>query len=358
MTKAHSFPAIQVSGLAKSFGRTRALDGLDLRVEAGEVHGFLGPNGAGKSTTLRVLLGLLRADRGTAQVLGRDPWQDAVEIHRRVAYVPGDVTLWRNLSGGEVIDLYGRLHQGSGAKRLPWTGGGGRHQGSGAKRLPWTGGGGRRAGGLDADRRSELLERFELDPTKKGRTYSKGNRQKVALVAAFASDVDLLILDEPTSGLDPLMEEVFQSCVAEERDRGRTVLLSSHVLSEVEALCDRVSIIRKGRTVESGSLGELRHLTRTTVVAELAGPPTGLDGLAGVHGLAVQPLRGGGCRVRLQADTDRLGAVLGPLGAAGLRSLTSTPPTLEELFLRHYQDDLRPDARQRDGARAGGTVSR
>ncbi|MER6050793.1 ABC transporter ATP-binding protein [Streptomyces sp. BHT-5-2] len=331
MTKAHSFPAIHASGLAKSFGRTRALDGLDLRVEAGEVHGFLGPNGAGKSTTLRVLLGLLRADRGSAQVLGKDPWQDAVEIHRRVAYVPGDVTLWRNLSGGEVIDLYGRLHRSGGAKR---------------------------PAGLDAARRSELLERFELDPTKKGRTYSKGNRQKVALVAAFASDVDLLILDEPTSGLDPLMEEVFQSCVAEERDRGRTVLLSSHVLSEVEALCDRVSIIRKGRTVESGSLGELRHLTRTTVVAELAGPPTGLDGLAGVHGLSVQPLGDGGCRVRLQADTDRLGAVLGPLGAAGLRSLTSAPPTLEELFLRHYQDDLRPEARRRDGARTEGTVSR
>ncbi|MFF2811153.1 ABC transporter ATP-binding protein [Streptomyces sp. NPDC058000] len=323
MTKAFS-PAIRVAGLHKSFGRTHALDGLDLRVEAGEVHGFLGPNGAGKSTTLRVLLGLLRADRGATQVLGKDPWQAAVEIHRRVAYVPGDVTLWRNLSGGEVIDLYGRLR-----------------------------------GGLDAARRDELLERFELDPTKKGRTYSKGNRQKVALVAAFASDIDLLILDEPTSGLDPLMEEVFQSCVAEERDRGRTVLLSSHVLSEVEALCDRVSIIRKGRTVESGSLGELRHLTRTTVVAELAGPPAGLDGLPGIHGLTVQPLQGGpGCRVRLQVDTDRLGAVLGPLGAAGLRSLTSTPPTLEELFLRHYQDDLRPDARRRDGARTEGAVSR
>lgn len=317
-------PAIRVADLHKSFGRTHALDGLDLTVEAGEVHGFLGPNGAGKSTTLRVLLGLLRADRGTAQVLGRDPWQDAVEVHRRVAYVPGDVTLWRNLSGGEVIDLYGRLR-----------------------------------GGLDPTRRDELLERFELDPTKKGRTYSKGNRQKVALVAAFASDVDLLVLDEPTSGLDPLMEEVFQSCVAEERDRGRTVLLSSHVLSEVEALCDRVSIVRRGRTVESGSLGELRHLTRTTVVAELAGPPAGLDGLPGVHGLTVQPLQGGpACRVRLQADTDRLGAVLGPLGAAGLRSLTSTPPTLEELFLRHYQDDVRPDARRRDAARAEGAVSR
>ncbi|MEI5134999.1 ABC transporter ATP-binding protein [Streptomyces libani] len=308
MTKAISTaPAIRVDGLHKSFGRTHALDGLDLQVAAGEVHGFLGPNGAGKSTTIRVLLGLLRADGGTARLLGKDPWQDAVELHRRIAYVPGDVTLWRNLSGGEVIDLYGRLR-----------------------------------GGLDAARRAELLERFELDPTKKGRTYSKGNRQKVALVAAFASDVDLLILDEPTSGLDPLMEEVFQSCVTEERDRGRTVLLSSHVLSEVEALCDRVSIIRKGRTVESGSLGELRHLTRTSVIAELAGPPNGLASLPGVHGLSAQPIRGSqGHRVRLQVDTDKLDAVLHSLGTSGVRSLTSTPPTLEELFLRHYQDDAR-----------------
>ncbi|QTZ92794.1 ABC transporter ATP-binding protein [Streptomyces auratus] len=299
-------PAIRVDGLRKSFGRTHALDGLDLRVGAGEVHGFLGPNGAGKSTTIRVLLGLLRADCGTARLLGRDPWQDAVELHRRIAYVPGDVTLWRNLSGGEVIDLYGRLR-----------------------------------GGLDTARRAELLERFELDPTKKGRTYSKGNRQKVALVAAFASApaVELLILDEPTSGLDPLMEEVFQSCVAEERDRGRTVLLSSHVLSEVEALCDRVSIIRNGRTVESGSLGELRHLTRTSVVAELAGAPNGLATLPGVHGLELR-----GQRVTFQVDTDKLDAVLRSLGTSGVRSLTSTPPTLEELFLRHYQDDARSEA--------------
>ncbi|BDM73704.1 ABC transporter ATP-binding protein [Streptomyces nigrescens] len=297
-------PAIRVDGLHKSFGRTHALDGLDLTVESGEVHGFLGPNGAGKSTTIRVLLGLLRADRGTVRLLDRDPWHDAVAVHRRIAYVPGDVTLWRNLSGGEVIDLYGRLR-----------------------------------GGLDARRRAELIERFELDPTKKGRTYSKGNRQKVALVAAFASDVDLLILDEPTSGLDPLMEEVFQNCVAEERDRGRTVLLSSHVLSEVEALCDRVSIIRKGRTVESGSLGELRHLTRTSIVAELAGPPNGLSALPGVHDLDVR-----GHRVRLQVDTDKLDAVLRALGTSGVRSLTSTPPTLEELFLRHYQDDVRGGA--------------
>ncbi|MFJ7195677.1 MULTISPECIES: ATP-binding cassette domain-containing protein [unclassified Streptomyces] len=291
--------AITVAGLHKSFGRTHALDGLDLTVEAGEVHGFLGPNGSGKSTTIRVLLGLLRADSGAAQLLGRDPWRDAVELHRKVAYVPGDVTLWRNLSGGEVIDLYGSLR-----------------------------------GGLDRVRRADLVDRFELDPTKKGRTYSKGNRQKVALVAAFASDVDLLILDEPTSGLDPLMEEVFQDCVAEERARGRTVLLSSHILSEVETLCDRVSIIRQGRTVETGSLADMRHLTRTNISAELAGPPDGLARLPGVHDLDVQ-----GLRVTLQVDTDKLDAVLKSLTASGVRTLTSTPPTLEELFLRHYATD-------------------
>ncbi|MFD6466930.1 ABC transporter ATP-binding protein [Streptomyces goshikiensis] len=288
--------AIRVAGLHKAFGRTHALDGLDLSVATGEVHGFLGPNGAGKSTAIRILLGLLRADSGTAELLGGDPWADAVALHRRVAYVPGDVTLWRNLSGGEVIDLYGRLR-----------------------------------GGLDRDRRAELTERFELDPTKKGRTYSKGNRQKVALVAAFASDVELLILDEPTSGLDPLMEEVFRGCVSEARAAGRTILLSSHILSEVEALCDRVSIIRKGRTVESGTLAELRHLTRTSISAELAGPPGAIAQLPGVHEVEVR-----GLRISLQADTDKLDAVLRSLAQSGVRSLTSSPPTLEELFLRHY----------------------
>ncbi|MEW2587430.1 ABC transporter ATP-binding protein [Streptomyces virginiae] len=290
--------AISVVGLHKAFGRTRALDGLDLSVTTGEVHGFLGPNGAGKSTTIRVLLGLLRADSGAAELLGGDPWADAVALHRRIAYVPGDVTLWRNLSGGEVIDLYGRLR-----------------------------------GGLDRSRRAELVERFELDPTKKGRTYSKGNRQKVALVAAFASDAELLILDEPTSGLDPLMEGVFQGCVAEARAAGRTVLLSSHILSEVESLCDRVSIVRQGRTVETGTLAELRHLTRTSISAELAGPPNGIAHLPGVHDVEVR-----GLKVRLQADTDKLDAVLRSLTASGVRSLTATPPTLEELFLRHYTD--------------------
>ncbi|MFK0259515.1 ATP-binding cassette domain-containing protein [Streptomyces sp. NPDC090445] len=302
--------AISVAGLHKAFGRTRALDGLDLSVATGEVHGFLGPNGAGKSTTIRVLLGLLRADSGTAELLGGDPWADAVELHRRVAYVPGDVTLWRNLSGGEVIDLYGRLR-----------------------------------GGLDRARRDGLIDRFELDPAKKGRTYSKGNRQKVALVAAFASNAELLVLDEPTSGLDPLMEEVFQSCVAEARAAGRTVLLSSHILSEVEALCDRVSIIRKGRTVETGTLAELRHLTRTSISAELAGPPNGLAQLPGIHDVEVQ-----GQRIRLQADTDKLDAVLRSLAASGVRSLTATPPTLEELFLRHYADDAHAKAAAKAGA--------
>ena len=289
--------AIAVAGLSKSFGATRALDGLDLTVAVGEVHGFLGPNGAGKTTTIRVLLGLLRADAGTATVLGGDPWRDAVSLHRRLAYVPGDVTLWPNLSGGEVIDLLGRLR-----------------------------------GGLDPRRRQDLLERFDLDPRKKGRTYSKGNRQKVALVAALASDVELLILDEPTSGLDPLMEEVFRKVVADEARQGRTVLLSSHILSEVEALCDRVSIVRLGRTVETGTLTELRHLTRTAISAELAQPPQGLAELAGVHDLQVD-----GDRIRLQVDSAQLDPVMRQLSGLGLRSLTSQPPTLEELFLRHYE---------------------
>ncbi|MEU2314347.1 ABC transporter ATP-binding protein [Streptomyces albidoflavus] len=294
--------SITALALRKTFGRTRALDGLDLEVEAGEVHGFLGPNGSGKSTTIRVLLGLLRADGGTVRLLGGDPWRDAVPLHRRLAYVPGDVTLWPNLSGGEVIDLYARLR-----------------------------------GPLNPARRAELLDRFQLDPAKKGRTYSKGNRQKVALVAAFASDAELLILDEPTSGLDPLMEEVFQSCVREARDRGRTVLLSSHILSEVETLCDRVSIIRDGRTVETGTLASLRHLARTALTAELTDParlPEGLDRLPGVHDVHTD-----GHLVRLAAEPEGLDAVLRALTAAGVRSLTATPPTLEELFLRHYQQE-------------------
>ncbi len=291
--------AIDVAGLRKAYGKVVALDGLDLNVATGEVHGFLGPNGAGKTTTIRVLLGLLRADGGSATLLGGDPWADATSLHRRLGYVPGDVSLWPNFTGGEVIDLLGRLR-----------------------------------GGLDAQRRASLIERFELDPTVKARAYSRGNRQKVALVAALASDVELLLLDEPTAGLDPLMEAVFREYVDEERQHGRTVLLSSHILSEVEALCDRVTIIRLGRTVETGTLADLRHLTRTSIAAELASPPQGLDRLPGVHDLDVE-----GDRVRCEVETDKLDGLLKVLTAAGVRSLTSQPPTLEELFLRHYAGD-------------------
>jgi ABC-2 type transport system ATP-binding protein len=289
--------AIEVAGLRKDFGRTRALDGLDLSVAHGEVHGFLGPNGAGKTTTLRILLGLLRADAGTATLLGGDPWREATALHRRVAYVPGDVTLWPNLTGGEVIDLLGRLR-----------------------------------GGLDSKRRAALLERFDLDPSRRTRAYSKGNRQKVALIAALASGAELLILDEPTAGLDPLMEAAFREAVEELRRDGTTVLLSSHILSEVEALCDRVTIIRAGRVVETGALADLRHLTRTWIDAELAGPPPALDGLAGVHDLDVE-----GSRVRCQVEGSALDEVLRLLTSAGVRSLVSRPPTLEELFLMHYE---------------------
>ncbi len=291
--------AIEIVGLTKSFGAAMALDGLDLTVQPGEVHGFLGPNGSGKTTTIRVLLGLLRHDAGTVRMLGGDPWRDAVALHRRLAYVPGDVTLWPAITGGEVIDLLGRMR-----------------------------------GGLDRGRRDELLERFDLDPRKKARTYSKGNRQKVALVAALASNAELLLLDEPTSGLDPLMEAQFQQCIHQIKQEGRTVLLSSHILAEAEALCDRLSIIRLGRTVESGTLGELRHLTRTSIAVETAQPLTGIDVLPGVHDLVVDDHH-----ARFDVDTAELDAVVRRLAPLGVRSLTSTPPTLEEMFLRHYGDD-------------------
>lgn len=309
--------AIQATGLVKRYGRTVALDGLDLRVGAGEVHGFLGPNGAGKTTTLRILLGLLRADAGQVTVLGRDPWTDAVALHRRLAYVPGDVTLWPNLTGGEAIDLLGRLR-----------------------------------GGLDPRRRAELIERFELDPSKKGRTYSKGNRQKVAIVAALASDVELLLLDEPTPGLDPLMEATFQECIREVQQQGRTVLLSSHILAQVEKLCDRVSIIRQGRVVQHGTLAELRHLTRTTIEAETTRPVDGLAALDGVHDVEVT-----GERVRFAVDAGKLEPAVAALAAAGVRSLVSHPPTLEELLLRHYGDELN-HGREHDDGRAGERVAR
>jgi len=292
--------AISVRDLVKTFGTTRALDGLDLDVATGEVHGFLGPNGSGKSTTIRVLLGLLRQDSGQARLLGGDPWREAAALHRRLAYVPGEVNLWPNLTGGEVIDLLSRLR-----------------------------------GGLDKARRTELLERFDLDPSKKARSYSKGNRQKVALVAALASNAELLLLDEPTSGLDPLMEAVFQDCIADVKTEGRTVLLSSHIMAEVEALCDRVSIIRAGRTVQSGTLSELRHLTRTTVIVETEQHPDRLQSIPGVAN--VSSIDG---RVSFDVDTDHLDEAIEYLAGLRVRSLVSHPPTLEELFLRQYGEDL------------------
>jgi ABC-2 type transport system ATP-binding protein len=293
-------PAISATGLVKTFGSTRALDGLDLKVRAGEVHGFLGPNGAGKTTTIRVLLGLLRRDAGEVTLLGGDPWRDAVALHRRLAYVPGEVNLWPNLTGGEVIDLLGTLR-----------------------------------GGLDRPRRDALLERFQLDPTKQCRAYSKGNRQKVALGATLASDVELYLLDEPSSGLDPLMEVVFQDVVRELRDAGHTVLLSSHILGEVEALCDRVTIIRAGRAAETGTFDELRHLTRTSVVVETARPIDTLSGVAGVHDVSIDHTR-----THFSVDSPELNRVLAYLVDFDVRSLKSTPPTLEELFLRHYGEDI------------------
>lgn len=290
---------VDVRGLAKVFGRVRALDGLDLQVQEGEVHGFLGPNGAGKSTTIRVLLGLVRATSGTARLFGRDPWRDAVELHREIAYVPGDVTLWPSLTGGQTIDLLARMR-----------------------------------GGLNVRRRDELIERFGLDPTKKARTYSKGNRQKVSLVSALSSNARLLVLDEPTSGLDPLMENVFRQSVGEARDRGVTTLLSSHILAETEALCRRVTIIRAGRTVESGTLASMRHLSRTSIRAELLGDPGDLSRIPGVADVTLAD-----GVLHAQVDVDGLPALVSALARAGVRSLVSQPPTLEELFLRHYKLD-------------------
>jgi polyether ionophore transport system ATP-binding protein len=287
---------VEVSTVVKRFGSVIALDGLELEVRQGEVHGFLGPNGAGKTTTLRLLLGVLRADAGRMRVLDLDPWRDVPALHARLAYVPGDVALWPNLTGGEVIDLMGHLQ-----------------------------------GGHDEKRRDTLLEMFALDPTKQARSYSKGNRQKVALIGALASHADLFLLDEPTSGLDPLMEDTFRRCVRQLRDDGRTVLLSSHILSEAEALSDRISIIRAGKVVETGSLDTLRHLTRTSVTADVAVVPPDLDQLPGVHAVEVT-----GHRVSAQVEPPGLAPLLQSLTAAGLYALTSHPPSLEELFLRHY----------------------
>ena len=298
---------IRTSGLTKHYGRVHALDGLDLSVDEGQVHGFLGPNGAGKSTTIRVLLGLARKTGGEASVFGGDPWRDAVALHRRIAYVPGDVSVWPNLSGGEAIDLMSRL------RGVP-----------------------RRDAAYRAEK-ERLIEAFQFDPRKKGRAYSKGNRQKVALIAAFAVPADLYILDEPTSGLDPLMDVMFRREVARVRADGATVLLSSHILSEVEQLCDRVSIIRAGRIVESGTLAELRHLTRTEISFE-GTDAAAAAGIAGAH----DPVAEDG-RVRFTVDSDVVASTLPELGRRNVAGLRIAPPSLEELFLRHYGDELGSD---------------
>jgi len=337
--------AIEIEGLTKSFGAVHALRGLDLTVPTGEVTGFLGPNGSGKTTTIRVLLGLLRADGGRASLLGGDPWADAVALHRRIAYVPGDVTLWPNLTGGEAIDILVRL-----------------------------------SGSLDPKRKKLMLERFELDPTKKARTYSKGNRQKVALVAALASDAELLLLDEPTSGLDPLMEAAFTESIREVKAAGKSVLLSSHIFAEVEKLADRVTIIRDGATVESGTIAELRHLTRTEITAVLEGAPEGRGGAGGGTGGGTGGGAGGGTgalssmagvhdfvsvdgRVTFAVDDSAMPAVLAAVAALGPRSLVANPPSLEALFLRHYAihgDTIQGTAVQgaaiHDGAIQGGAI--
>lgn len=288
---------VEVKNLHKKFGNFQALDGVNLALDQGEIYGFIGPNGAGKSTTIRILLGILKASEGKATIFGKDAWHDAVEIHKRLAYVPGDVNLWPNLTGGEVIDLFMGLR-----------------------------------GGNNKHKREELLERFALDPSKKCRTYSKGNRQKVALVAAFASDYELFIFDEPTSGLDPLMEQVFQEYVQSAKDAGKTVLLSSHILSEVEKLCDRVGIIRQGKIIESGTLSEMRHLTRTNLLVETKEPIPTIDEWKGIHNVQKD-----GQTLDFQVDSEELDTVIRYVSQYGIIKLESAPPTLEDLFMRHYE---------------------
>jgi len=288
--------SLQLDNVVKKFGRFKALDGINLNVREGEVFAYLGPNGSGKSTTIRVLLGILQATSGNAKVFGLDAWKNSVEIHRRIAYVSGDVNLWPNLTGGEVIDLFVHLR-----------------------------------GAFHKERRDQLVRDFDLDPTKKCRTYSKGNRQKVALIAAFASDADLFILDEPTSGLDPLMEQVFQACVIEQKNKGKSVFLSSHIMSEVERLCDRVGIIRDGKLVETGTLNDLRHLTRYHMDVVTMREPEGLEKIKGIHNISFKQKS-----VRFEVDTEELDTVIRYLCQFGIQKMESAPPSLEELFMRHY----------------------
>lgn len=288
---------LEVKSVTKKFGSFKALDEISFQVNSGEIFGFIGPNGAGKTTTIRILLGLLKATSGEAKIFGKDAWKDAVDIHKRLAYVPGEVNLWPNLTGGEIIDLFLKM-----------------------------------SGNADWKRRDELIERFQLDPTKKSRTYSKGNRQKVALVAAFSQDADLYILDEPTSGLDPLMEQVFQECVREAKKQGKAVFLSSHILSEVEKLCDRVAIIREGKIIEQGTLYELRHLTRSNVIVRTKEKVTGLKAMNGVHQLEEKD-----GELFFQVDTEAMDRVMRHLSQFGIIKLECMPPTLEDLFLRYYE---------------------
>lgn len=289
---------LKTTNVTKKFGKVTALNGVNMEVNKGEVYGFIGPNGSGKSTTIRILLGILKATEGESKVFGKDAWKDAVEIHKRIAYVPGDVNLWPNLTGGEVIDLFIKFR-----------------------------------GGSNKNRREELIQRFNLDPTKKCRTYSKGNRQKIALIAAFSSEADLYIMDEPTSGLDPLMEKVFQGYVLDAKRAGKSILLSSHILSEVEKLCDRVGIIRQGAIIETGTLKELRHLTRTNLLVETKQPLTTLQDLRGVHDIEKKDQA-----ISFQVDAEELDAVIRYVSQFGVVKLESSPPALEDLFMRHYED--------------------
>lgn len=304
---------LKTSGLTKKFGDFAALDGVDIEVGEGEVYGFIGPNGAGKSTAIRVLLGILKASSGKAEIFGMDAWKESVNIHKRVAYVPGDVNLWPNLTGGEVIDLFMKLN-----------------------------------GNGDKGRRDELIRRFDLDPTKKCRTYSKGNRQKVALVAAFSSNADLYILDEPTSGLDPLMERIFQECVMEAKAQGKSILLSSHILSEVEKLCDKVAIIRQGKIIETGSLQDLRHLTGTVMLVETQRPMPLLHEVKGVRGIKEQ-----GDALSFQVDAEELDRVIRYVSEFGIVRMESAPPTLEELFMRHYEESIEVDRKAEEAGHRG-----
>ncbi len=292
-------PVVTMKNVTKKFGNFTALDGINLTVNQGEIYGFIGPNGAGKTTAIRILLGILRSTQGEAKIFGMDTWHRSVEIHKNIAYVPGEVNLWPNLTGGEVIDLFVKLR-----------------------------------GKNNQSRREELIERFDLDPSKKCRTYSKGNRQKVALIAAFAADADLYILDEPTSGLDPLMENVFQECILEAKAAGKSVLLSSHILSEVEKLCNKVSIVRQGKIIESGSLDELRHLTSTSMMIQTKNPIENLGELSGVYDVEYK-----GGLLYFQVDAAHLDSVVKYISDYEILRLESAPPALEDLFMRHYQSD-------------------